>query len=164
VEGKPDKFYHASLNKEIEELEPRRLSNRSKEEGKLLFASPDIACATMFLVRIYDNESRKGYSNGAYYFVIANKEKFLELDKGGIVYVLPDANFTCDPNKWQKEWATTEKVKPESKIHFDSALKAMIENGVKVYFVDKEKFETEIKDKRITTDYLEGTLGLTAEK
>jgi len=163
MEGKPGKFYHGSSNREIEELEPRRISQRKKGEGDLLFASPDIACATMFLVRIYDDESKIGFSEGIYYIVIADKAKFLELDKGGTVYVLPDANFTCDPNQWKMEWATKEKVIPESKIHFDSALRAMVENGVKVYFIDREIFEKEIKGKKTSIEYLENNLGLTAE-
>lgn len=163
MQEKPEKFYHASSNREISELEPRRISHRSDEEGELLFATPDIACATMFLTRIYDKDSRKGFSNGIYYFVIADKDKFIELDKGGTIYELPNANFTLDPTKWNKEWATKEKVKPTNAIHFDSSLRAMIENGVRVYFVSKDVFEKDIKNKKLTIDYLENSLGLSAE-
>ena len=113
---------------------------------------------------MYDDESMKGDIDGTYFFVIANKEKFLANDHGGTIYVLPDANFTCDPNEWQKEWTTKESVKPTHKIHFDSALRAMIDNGVKVYFTDKETFDSKIKGKDIKTlSYFEDGLGLTAE-
>ena len=129
-----------------------------------MFASPDLACATLFLVRTYDNDSSKGYENGIYYYVISDKEKFLELDKGGTVYVLPDANFTSDPEEWSREWATKDKVKPLSKIHFDSGLRAMVDNGVRVYFTDRETFENKIKGKKPSLKYLESDLGLVAEK
>ncbi|MFA5792177.1 MAG: hypothetical protein WC884_04055 [Candidatus Paceibacterota bacterium] len=164
MELKPEQFYHGSSNKDIEELEPRQKSRRNANEGELLFASPDIACATLFLVRMYDDESRKGYDNGSYYFIISNKEKFMELDNGGTVYVLPDSNFTSDPEQWDREWATKDRVKPKNKIHFDSALRAMIDNGVKVYFTDKETFTEKIRNKIISYDYLENELGLTQEK
>ena len=148
MEKKPENFYHGSANKDIIELEPKQKSYRKKEEGELLFASPDIAGATLFLVRMFDNESRKGYEDGIYYFVISDKDKFRELDKGGTVYVLPDSNFTNDREQWSREWATKQKVKPLNKIHFDSALKAMVENGVKVYFTNKEMFEKILKERR----------------
>ncbi len=164
MEGKPEKFYHGSSDRNIEELEPKQKSYRKKEEGELLFASPDMAGATLFLVRMYDNDSSKGYENGTYYYVISNKEKFMELDKGGTIYELPDAHFTLDPKQWSREWSTKEKVKPLNKIHFDSGLQAMIENGVKVYFIDKETFENQIKGKKVSIDYIENTLGLTAEQ
>jgi len=160
---KPNKFYHGSPNRGIEELEPRRKSFRDKTEGELLFATPDIACATLFLVRMHDDESLKGTDDGFYINVIADKEKFTELDKGGTIYELPDANFTSDPNRWSKEWATKEKIKPRDKIHFDSALRAMIDNGVKVYFTDKQTFEDKIKGKKVSIDFLENNLGLIAE-
>ena len=164
MEGKPENFYHASSNENIDKLEPRQKSYRKKEEGELLFASPDIAGATLFLTRIFDNESRKGYEDGIYYFVISDKDKFMALDKGGTIYILPDANFTSDPEQWSREWATKNSVEPSSKIHFDSSLRAMVENGVKVYFTDKETFEKEIAGKKISIGYLENNLGLTAEK
>ena len=119
MEGKPEKFYHGSSNENIEELEPKQISYRNKSEGELLFASPDIAGATLFLVRMFDDESRKGYDNGIYYYVISDKEKFSSLDKGGTIYELPDSNFTSDPKQWSREWATKDKVKPSGKIHFD---------------------------------------------
>ncbi len=160
---KPENFYHGSANNNIEELEPKRKSYRKEDEGELLFASPDIAGATLFLARMFDNESRKGYENGVYYFVISDKKKFIELDKGGTVYVLPDSNFTNDKDQWSREWATKQKAKPLNKIHFNSALRAMVENGVKVYFTNKDIFENDIKGKHISINYLENDLGLKAE-
>ncbi|MFA6397714.1 MAG: hypothetical protein WDK96_02615 [Candidatus Paceibacterota bacterium] len=164
MQVKPTRFYHGSVNGDLDELKPQNKSFRKKDEGELLFAGADIACATLFLVRMYDHESSKGYNDGVYFFVISDKKRFMELDKGGTVYVLPDANFTCDHNQWEQEWATKENVKPLNKIHFDSALRAMIDNGVKVYFTDKETFEKEIMRKQRTWEYLEKNLGLVAEK
>ena len=155
-------FYHGSPNRDLEELEPRPASFL---EGKqeLLFACPDIAGATLFLTRMYDDNSKKGYDNGTYFFVIADKDKFLELDKGGTVYVLPDASFTTDERFWGREWSTKEKLKPVNKIHFYSSLSAMLDNKVKVYFANKETFETKIKGRPTNIEYLEEGLGLKAE-
>ncbi|MCX6712752.1 MAG: hypothetical protein NTY66_00930 [Candidatus Vogelbacteria bacterium] len=162
---KPTTFYHGSPTRDLEELSPQGKSFRKLGEGVQLYACPDIAGATLFLETMYDEESRKGDIDGTYFFVIANKEKFLANDHGGTIYVLPDANFTCDPDEWQKEWTTKESVKPTHKIHSDSALRAMIENGVKVYFTDKETFEAKIKSRKWDSfDYLEKELGLVAEK
>jgi len=40
-----------------------------------------MAGATLFLVRMFDAESRKGYDNGTYYFVVSDKDKFMQFDK-----------------------------------------------------------------------------------
>ena len=39
------------------------------------------------------------------------------------------------------EWYSKEKVKPLRQIEYASALDAMIENGVQVYFVEPETFK-----------------------
>jgi len=41
----------------------------------------------------------------------------------------------------EKEWTSREPVKPLSETEHPSALDAMIENGVQVYFVDKKTFD-----------------------
>jgi hypothetical protein len=156
-------FYHGSPNSDLEELEPRPVSFL-EDKQELLFACPDIAGATLFLTRIYDDISKKGYSHDGYYIVIGDKEKFLEMDKGGTVYVLPDASFTTDERFWGREWGSKEKLKPIHKIHFGSSLRAMIENGVKVYFTDPETFEQKIKGKQTGIKYLEEELGLKQEE
>lgn len=158
---KPEIFYHASSIKDLEELEPQ--PTRLLDGKEALFGTPDIAGATMFLTRVYDDTSKKGYADGFYYFVISDKEKFTELDKGGTVYVLPGAKFTTSEKLWGREWIAEENVKPMHKIHFDSSLRAMIENGVKVYFTDKKTFEDKIKGKSCSIVYLEQELGLKSE-
>lgn len=159
---KPEVFYHGSPNRNLEELEPRPVGFLEGKQERL-FACPDIAGATLFLTRIYDDLSKKGYNNGSYIFVIGDKDKFLELDKGGTVYVLPSTTFTTDERFSGREWSTTEKLKPIHKIHFDSSLKAMIDFGVKVYFTDKKTFEERIKGRPTNIEYLEQVLGLRPE-
>ena len=39
------------------------------------------------------------------------------------------------------EWISRQSIKPTEKVVYESALDAMIDNGVQVYFVDKETFE-----------------------
>jgi hypothetical protein len=161
---KPDQFYHGSPDRGLEELTPQRKSFRREGEGRLLFACPDLAGATLFLTRLHDDESKKGYVDGKYYFVVANKEKFLVLDKGGTVYVLPGEDFLFDSNEWSREWACAKPVKPIRTINFNSSLRAMIENGVLVYFTDPETFEGRVKENKIPSLNYFTALGLIEEK
>lgn len=59
------------------------------------------------------------------------------------MYAFPSDTFEYDPHKGMgdKEWTSRKSVKPLSEVRYASALDAMIENGVQVYFVDKKTFE-----------------------
>lgn len=149
---KPAVLYHASQNPDIEEFTPRRDRIRDKDEGPRVFASPDKSLVTTFLVKGHcDDWTNIGKFNGVPCMVIcADREKFIEDDKGGTLYELPSDTFSCDLEKGmgKDEWTSKEPVKPTNKIKFDSALEAMLENGVQVYFVDKETFKSIVEDER----------------
>ena len=138
---KPPVLYHASHDRNREDFTPQRHSYRDEEEGPVIFATPNFAIATLFLVRGMPNEC--GAFNKIPYMVIPNREKFLQADKGGAVYSLPSETFNSDPKKGlgELEWVSKETVNPAAKQEFESGLEAMIENGVQVYFVDEEKFQ-----------------------
>lgn len=138
---KPPVLYHASFNRNIEVLEPRK-SSRDPEEGDIVFGAPDLAFATMFLVESDDSWTIKGKIGKKYMMIIGDKERFEGKDKGGSIYVLPNKSFECDQGKrmGKCEWHSKESVKPIDKIEYPSGLDAMIENGVQVYFVNKEFF------------------------
>lgn len=140
---KPLFLYHASSNKSIEKFELRAESGRDQEEGPVIFATPDLALATTFLVNETDDSWTKiGKTNGVVCMVISDKKRFMSLDRGGSIYKFSSNSFTCDPHKGmgENEWVSKGSVAPIEKTDVESALEAMIENNVQVFFVDKGAF------------------------
>ncbi|MFA4871856.1 MAG: hypothetical protein WC610_02240 [Patescibacteria group bacterium] len=154
---KPRILYHASINRGLPELNPADKSVRDRNEGPVVFATPDRALVTTFLVEGHDDSwTRIGIINGVHYMVICrDRDKFIELDKGGSIYEFPSEEFYCDPAKGmgEKEWASKKTVKPINEVSYPSALDAMIESGVQVYFVDRETFQSIDLDSDYGTDF-----------
>lgn len=145
---RPKFVYHSSHNSEIEELSPRQERERDSGEGPVIFATPDKGLASAFLVKGHNDSWMKiSYYNDVLVVTIcANREKFIKNDKGGTLYILASDNFNFDPNRGmgEREWTSHVPAKPINKTKYNSALDAMIENGARVYFIDKKSFE-EIK-------------------
>ena len=143
-ESPPKILYHGSSNPNLEEIKPNP-STRDPKEGKVVFGAKDLAFATMFLVPNDDTWTAKGRFLDKYFIIISDEKRFRELDKGGAIYAIPGDKFQCDLEKGlgRYEWTTKEPVKPikDKTIIYKSALDAMIENGVEVYFVNKKTFE-----------------------
>ncbi|MFA5413392.1 MAG: hypothetical protein WC348_02535 [Patescibacteria group bacterium] len=140
---KPPFLYHASSNRDIKKFEPRAKSTRDPKEGPVIFATPDLALATAFLVSETDDRwSLIGKINDIPYVVIKDKERFLKCDKGGSIYKFNSDSFSFDPHKGmgEDEWVSKKPVAPVEKTEVPSALEAMIENGVQVFFVDEGTF------------------------
>ena len=138
---KPAILYHGSPHSDIEELEPRSKSHRDPKEGPLVFASPDLATASIFLL---DGVSESGFFNNVPYAIIVGpREEFVKKDHGGHIYVLPGDTFINDPNKGlgKYEWTSKEKVKPKEVIEYKSSLDATIENGIQVYFISETIYD-----------------------
>lgn len=140
---KPNFLYHASQNPDINVLEPHTESVRDPNEGPVVFATPNLPYVTMFLVNSDDSWTAKGRFNKTFYTVISDKNRFLEADKGGTIYTLPNDTFYCDLEKGmgRNEWVSKEAVKPIKKQHYALGIEAMIDSGVQVYFVDKQTFQ-----------------------
>ena len=134
---KPPFLYHGSPHR-IEELQPRTKPHREKEEGNLVFATSEVADASMFLYKaaLTGHFLIEG-KNVAFAVIVGSKEEFLKKDRGGHIHVLPNDTFQPSPHKGMSdEWVSKESVKPVKILEYDSALDAMLENGVQVYFVD----------------------------
>ena len=132
---KPPVLYHGSSNTDIEVLEPQRRSYRHPHEGSRVFATPDLALATIFMSQ---SGKHSGYFEDVPYVVIVeDRETFIEKDGGGVIYVLPAEDFSCKPDKGLGvyEWTCEINVTPKEKIQYPSVLDAMIEKGIQVYFV-----------------------------
>jgi len=158
---RPKYLYLGTQVSGITELEPRRGNFRDKGEGAVIFATPDIALASMFLIKGHnDSWTRIGYLNRIPYVAIkANQEKFIKEDRGGVMYTVPSDTFNFDVNKGmgKREWTSRVPVKPTQEIKYTSAVDIMIKNGVQVYFVDEKTFNNMIEDMRISGNIL-GTL------
>lgn len=139
---KPPFLYHASPNNDIKEFQPQAGSVRDPKEGPVIFGARDLALASTFLVEADDSWTERGTFGGAYYFVVSDRDRFKSVDKGGALYVLPNSTFECDLNKGMGdlEWISEQAVKPVDKTVYESALDAMINNGVQVYFIDQGTF------------------------
>lgn len=145
---RPPVLYHASNNPNIEVFEPRVESVRDKDEGPMVFATPDKAFATCFIVPTSGSWVKIGRFSepgrvGPWHVVISDKTRFSELDKGGAIYELSSDGFSTDPNKGvgASEWVSPSAVKPITHEQVQSGLQAMLDAGVQVYFVDQATFE-----------------------
>jgi hypothetical protein len=140
---KPPVLFHASSNPDIDIFEPRIRKVRDPNEGPRVFATPSRAMASIFLVETDDSWAQSGAMDDTPYIVISDEERFKKLDKGGVIYSLPNKTFENDPEKGLREleWTSAEPVTPTNKEFVRSALEDMVKNGVKVYFVDKATFQ-----------------------
>ncbi|MCP3659041.1 MAG: hypothetical protein GY830_01465 [Bacteroidetes bacterium] len=140
---KPRILFHASNNRNIKVLEPRNIKKRNKNEGPVIFATANLDLATIFLSQFGDRYAKSGsYDWKNFHYIHKDKEEFLKKDKGGAIYIVPSDSFHSIPEKGlgRHEWVSKKKVKPLYKIEFDSALEAMIDLGIQVFFVDEETF------------------------
>lgn len=135
----PTILYHGSPNKDIERLEPRNVKVRSKDEGPVVFATPDKAGAVKNLMWSDDSWTQLSTHNGTHIALIASdRAEFMAKDTGGACYEIAGEGFMCDTNfAARDEWTSRQPVVPVRKEVFPSALDAMIEHGVQVYFIDQ---------------------------
>jgi hypothetical protein len=142
---KPKVLYVAAQTKKIKELIPMKGNYRDKDEGAVIFATPDRALASIFLIKNHnDSWTKLGYFGNMPYVVIKmERDKFLEKDQGGSIYEVSSDNFDykSDLGMGEKEWTSSKPTKPLKETFYTSTLDTMIENSVNVYFVDGETFE-----------------------
>ncbi len=144
--SKPEKplvLYHACRSGDIDIFESRIGKRRDENEGAQIFATPSKAMATIFLVDTDDSWTQSGSVDGKPYIIISDEQRFRTLDTGGYIYSLPSKSFESDLEKGLREleYTSTEPVTPTEQEFVASALQAMIDNGVKVYFVDKDTWD-----------------------
>ena len=144
---KPKVLYHASTNKNIKKIEPRADSVRDSDEGPVVFGTPDISYASCFLLQgtndswlMISQWSNNPNKPGPWNFICSDRKRFEENDHGGTIYLMSPEGFTTDPKKGTgtAEWVSKKAVKPISRLEYNSALDAMLDNGVQVIFTDTE--------------------------
>ena len=136
-------LYHGTPNKNIATFEPRAEKIRDVSEGPKVFATPDKRFASAFIIGVDDSWANSGSLKGLPYLVISDRARFEKLDQGGAIYHLPSDTFETDPDKGlgALEWTSDHPVVPSHKEEHHSALDAMLEHGVQVYFVDPETYQ-----------------------
>jgi hypothetical protein len=145
---KPSVLYHASRETDIEEFEPRNDKTRDPLDGPVVFATPDKAYATCFLVPTDDSWVSIGRwaddgAPGPWTVIVSDRQRFEGLDRGGVIYSLPSRSFSYHPerNMGETEWTSSVPVRPIAREQFESGLQAMKAAGVRVYFVDQATFD-----------------------
>lgn len=142
---KPPVLYIATQTAGLQELSPREGRNRGGDEGAVIFSTPNKELASVFLIEGHnDSWIQIGYfSDIPYVAICMSREDFLNRDHGGTMYEVPSDTFNYDPNlgMGDKEWTSSEAVNPTNETDYPSALDAMIENGINVYFVDRQTFD-----------------------
>lgn len=151
-------LFHGSPDRSIKIFEPRAIHVRSKDEGPVVFATPYIQNAAIFLNRWSDDWATSGsFASGnksVFYFICSDKERFLKEDNGGAIYVLPSENFVCNRySKWHphSEWTSSVPVRPFHKFEFAKTFDAMMNLGVQVFFVDVETYKKFMQSGRLAT-------------
>lgn len=141
---KPPVVYHGSTDKNIEKFEPRSTKVRDRAEGPKVFATSDKRMASVFIAGVDDSWGNSGMTDGVPYMVISDRQRFEEIDTGGAIYHLPSDTFTTDPHKGlgEIEWTSGGSVEPIDREEHESALDAMLNYGVQVFFVDVETYRT----------------------
>ena len=130
---KPLYVYHASPNCDLKIIEPRKnTAPEGFKEGPVVFATDNFSFSTQFLVPHDDSWANGGAFGNTLFFVISDRKRFKNADKGGCVYLVLSKNFT---NYNKREWFTRIPVKIYGKVHFSSGLDAMVITGVQVYYV-----------------------------
>lgn len=137
---------HKLHNYNLIQLQPNSIHRRDKDEGGQVFATPSIALASCFLFRWDDSwvnlSTLTSKQQSRVVLIIGDKERFLQQDKGGSIYLVPPQTFKFDPNKGLGcyEGVSPTPVTPYGQINFDSALHAMATLGVEIYFVTAQQF------------------------
>lgn len=138
--------YHGSANKHIEKFEPR-VSPGNEKYGAHVYASPSKAAASVFMADVGKPWSA-GVVNGALCAIIPlTREEFMRRDNGGCIYTFSAETFSSDAerNLGDLEWASSVAVSPVDKTEYSSVLDAMLQNGVRVCFVDDGMLEKYVK-------------------
>ncbi len=140
---KPEVLYHASPNRNIEVFEPRAEHVRDINEGPVVFATPNKAYATCFIVENDDSWVQISGFNDVRVVVVSDKSRFIKHDKGGAIYELPVDTFVNEIRGGAKdEWTSRVPVVPIGKTEFQTGLEAMLGMAVQVYFVEIQTFKS----------------------
>jgi len=136
-------LYHASTNRDLEVIEPKRTLSHNKYIGDYVFATADKILATMYLATRGFATLMSTQNTQSNIVICADPGIYQEGDVGGAIYELSSLSFTESPQKDLNdyEFVSMQAVKPLSKVVFEKSLQAMSDAGIIIRFVDEQTFE-----------------------
>ncbi len=143
----PTVVFHGSRVKKLEDgiLTPHAGPERPQHPESVIFASPYIAYASMFIFQYGDWMACGSWfvDSPIYYFICKNRDRFMREDTGGAIYVLLAQPFKNSMTNviTSCEMIAYEPVQPLAQINFDHALDAMLSFGVQVFFVSADIYD-----------------------
>jgi hypothetical protein len=148
MDAKPEFLYHGSSRKIEGALEPVLVKSSEDHLHDLpaVFATDDIAAASLFLMPSDALFSIGREQDISYVCIWGTPEEFAEKDRGGYLYLLPSETFMKRGKDY--EWQSDVAVMPSEIRHYDSSLEGMSQNGVRVYFITDDALFDRIQAKK----------------
>jgi hypothetical protein len=137
-------LYHASTNKDLGVINPKRTLSKDKYIGDFVFATADKVLAIMYLATRGYATLMNSKDTQPNIVVCADQSRYQADDKGGAIYELPEESFIDTPQKELNgyEFVSVKPVKPLSKSVYEKSLYAMNEAGIIIRFVDEQTFSS----------------------
>lgn len=155
---RPRFVYHGSPIGDIKVFVPRVSHGTGEKYGALVYAAPDEATASIFMLSVQGHWSAGRTEKGAYVVIPQDRDEFLASTRPGYLYVLSADTFSTQEGRGMGdyEWASTEPVKPIRKIRYNNPLDELLRQGVLVYFVDKDTYKDVVAAGDKAVDVLRG--------
>lgn len=144
-----DVLYHASPDKNLEIIEPKKTLSKDVYIGDYVFATSDKKLAVMYLATRGNYTYMEPRGNEPFIVICAKPKEYLVHDEGGAIYILSSDTFEKTPQIELKdfEMVSSVSVKPTKKETYNNSIEAMRRNGITIYFVSQPKFDELIKAK-----------------
>lgn len=145
--ARPEFLYRGTPNRNAQQFIPKETVG----SRVVVTATAHKEAATQFVVPNEELPIKMVCIEGIYYYLCADKEAFLRLDKGGAIHTVSVTGFEPVPQIGADIWINPNPVTSISYEEVSSGLEAMIDAGVQVYFVSPEvlqKFKTFSNERR----------------
>lgn len=139
---KPKYLFHGTPVAGIKNFHPRVSLGSGEVDGPQVFATDDLAWASIMMSSVGKRWSSGKYEGGWYAVIPLTRAEFIAQDKGGYLYALPSISFIKNGRSGvsEHEWKSPVSVEPVATKHITSVLDEMKRLGVKVYFVTDEEY------------------------
>lgn len=142
-------LYHASPDKSLTIINPRKTLSKNDYIGDYVFATSNKKLAVMYLATKGNATYMEPQAKQPYIVISSDSNKYLATDRGGAVYSVSANSFEKTPQTGLEDYemVTKNSVKPIGKEVYKTSVEAMRKYGIEIYFVDWPKFNEIIKAK-----------------
>lgn len=142
-------LYHASPNKQLTVIKPRKTMSRNAHIGDFVFATSDVRLAAMYHATKGNAILMNVKTKKPTVVICNNPEDYLSKDKGGAIYTVPVSTFRKSPQEGleDSEMVSDVGVTPTNKQAYKSSLAAMKEMRITIYFVNEKLFNKLVEAK-----------------